>query len=86
MAREQDDAGNTHRLDLGALLHGFVHREVEDAGHGAHFLAHAFAGTDEQRIDKAFGAKAGFTDKRTQRVRAAQAAGTISWECHNSKF
>ena len=83
---EEDDAGNAQRLDLGALLHGFVHREVEDAGHGAHFLAHAFAGTDEQRIDESFRAEAGFADERTHRFGATQAAGTISWECHNSKI
>ena len=83
---EQDDAGNAERLDLGALLHRFVHRQVEDAGHGAHFFAHAFAGTDEQRVDEAFRAEAGFADERTQRVGAAQAARTINWECHNREF
>src|SRR5208337_4593506 len=49
-------------------------------------FAHAFAGADEKRIDETFGAEAGFADKRAHRVGAAQAAGTISWECHNSKF
>ena len=78
--------GMPERLDLGALLHRFVHRQVEDAGHGTNFLAHAFAGTNEQRIDEAFGAEAGLADERTQRVRAAQAAGTISWECHNKQI
>src|SRR5208337_3328595 len=83
---EQKDAGNAQRLDLGTLLHRLVHGEVEDARHGAHFLAHTFAGTDKQRINESFRTEAGFTDERTHRVRAAQAAGTIDWECHNSKF
>ena len=83
---EEDDAGNAQRLHLGALLHRFVDRQVVHPGHGAHFLANAFAGTDEQRIDKAFRAEAGFADKRAHRFVATQAAGTINWKCHNSKI
>ena len=83
---EEDDAGNAQRLHLGALLHRFVDRQVVDPGHGAHFLANAFARANEQRIDEAFRAEAGFADKRAHRFGATQAAGTINWECHNNKI
>ncbi len=83
---EEDNAGNAERFHFGALLYRFVHRKIEDAGHGAHFLAHAFARTDEQGIDEAFGAQTGFADERAHRFRATQATGTINRECHNRKF
>ncbi len=83
---EEDDAGNAQRFHLGALFHRFVHRKIKDAGHGAHFLANAFSGANEQRIDKAFGAEPGFANERTHRFAATQAAWTIGGEWHNRKF
>ena len=94
VATSSFDSGRPKRMTLGmpsdfhlgALFHRFVDRKIEDAGHGAHFLANAFAGTDEQRIDKAFGAEPGFANERTHRFGATQAAWTIGGEWHNRKF
>ena len=83
---KENDTGNAQRLYLGALLHRLVDRQVVHAGHGAYFFANAFTGADKQRIDESLRAKTGFADKRTHRFIATQAAGTISWECHNNKI
>ena len=72
---EENDAGNAQRLHLGAFLYRFVDRQVVHAGHGAHFLANAFAGADEQRIDKAFRASGGFRGQRSASLRCDAGGG-----------
>jgi hypothetical protein len=69
---EENDGGNTQAVNLPALFNQLVDREVEDAGHGGDFLAHAFARHHEQRVDQALHAQAGLAHEPPQRFRLPQ--------------
>ena len=71
-------------LRFARFLDRFVDRQVEDAGHGAHFFADALAGANEQRINERFGRKPGFADKVAHRLSTAQTAQAVNREVHGS--
>jgi hypothetical protein len=48
-------AGMPSFFTSAALLDRFVDGEIEDAGHGANFLAHSLTRADEERIDETLG-------------------------------
>ena len=79
---EQDDGGNTQRARFVGFLYRFIDRQIENAGHGAHFFAHAFAGANKERIDKVLGSEPSLAHHVAQGRGAAQAAQTCSREGH----
>src|SRR5438552_3380146 len=79
---EQDHCRNSKRVRVVCFSNRSVHREIKDSRHGADFLANAFAGTDEQRIDKILRSKPRFAHHIAQSDCAAQATKTRSREGH----
>ena len=62
------------------FLHGFVDREIEDAGHGGDFAADAFSRTEKDGCDEGAGVELGFAYKGAERwsgAGAAQAGGGV---------
>ena len=74
---EQDHAADARAYAL-ALLHQFVHRELEIARHGADLSAHAFARADEQRQDEMRRIELGFAHQASHRFGRAQAAHSMN--------
>ena len=64
------------------FFHGFIDREVEDAGHGGDFLADAFAGAEKERIDERAGVEVGLADEGAQGRGAAETAHAGDGEVH----
>src|ERR1700720_4291736 len=79
---EEYDGGNAECGGLACRFHRFIYREIEDARHGRHFLTHALARTDEQRVDKCLGRKPGLANQRPQLVILAEAAEACDREGH----
>ncbi len=75
---EEQQAADAELCGLFGFAHGLVDGEVEDAGHGADWIAHAFAGADKERIDEVAGLQRGLAHQRAQRLSCA-AAGACDW-------
>ena len=73
----QAEEEQSTKAEGGGLL-GFAHclvdGEVEDAGHGADFMADALAGAEKEGVDQVAGLKGGFAHQGAQRLSAAEAA------------
>ncbi len=82
-AEEQETADAECGAGFG-FLHGFVDREVEDAGHGGDLAANAFAFAEEERVDERAGMQVRLAHERTHRRRGAEAAQACRGEVHGS--
>ncbi len=69
---EEEQAADSQGGGVLSFFHGFVHRQVEHAGHGADGLADGFAGADEEGVDQVAGIEGRFADQRAERFRAAE--------------
>jgi hypothetical protein len=72
-AEEQQPADAEGRSLFG-FANSLIHGEIEDAGHGAYRIAHALAGTDEERIDQVAGIERGLAHECAKRLSATQTA------------
>ena len=87
-------SGSPNRITLGmpsafTSAHSFTASSMErlnTPGMERTSLRTPSPGQTNSGYTKPSGAEAGFADKRAHRFVAAQAAGTINWECHNMKF
>src|SRR4029077_12813727 len=79
---EQNHSGNSERLHFPALFYNLIGGLLIDVRHGADFLAHLAAGTDEHGIDEAGSGKLCFADESAQSFGATQAAGAMCGERH----
>ena len=80
-AEEQEAANSKPGAGFG-FLHGFVDREVEDAGHGGDLAADAFALAEEERVDERAGVQVRFAHERTHRRCRAQAPQPCRGKVH----
>ncbi len=71
---EEQQAANAEARGFFGFAHSLVDGEIEDAGHGADWVAHALAGADEERVDQVAGLERGFAHQGAKRLGAAQAA------------
>src|SRR6266849_4141702 len=79
---EKNNAGNSQRLHLAALLHNLIDRLLMDAGHGVDFQAHLYARAHEHRIDEARCSKARLSNKAAQRFVPPQTPRPLGRETH----
>ena len=66
------------------FAHGLVDGEVEDAGHGADFVAHAFTGAEKEGVDQVAGIEGGLTHQGAKRLAAAETAHPRFRKAHGS--
>jgi hypothetical protein len=71
---EEQQAAEAEARGLFGLAHGFIDGEVEDAGHGADFAAHALAGAEKEGVDQVAGLDGGFAHQGPQGFAAPEAA------------
>lgn len=64
------------------FFNGFVHGQIEDAGHGADWLADAFAGADKHWIDESIRRKTRLGDQVAKFGGTAKAAEARYGESH----
>ena len=76
--------GHAQGMNFLRLFHRLIHREIEHARHGANFLAHTFAGTNEHGIDKRVGSEAGFAHQVAKLGGAAETAKTGDRKGHEN--
>ena len=79
---EKQQAAEAEPRGFFGFAHGFVHREIEDAGHGGDGFANAFAGTDEEGIDQVAGVERSFAHQRAQRLALAHPPHAVGREGH----
>jgi hypothetical protein len=70
---EQNYRRHAQGMYLLGLGHGFVHRQIEDAGHRTDWLADALAGAHKHGIHESVGREPGFSNQVAQFRRAAKA-------------
>src|ERR1039458_2086298 len=79
---EQDHAADSERPHLRALMHDFVHGQLEIAGHGPNFAADALTGAGEQRQDEFRRIQAGLPHQAADRLAGTQPAHAVYGERH----
>ena len=81
---EEQQAAEAEAGGFFGFANGFVDGEVEDAGHGADWAAHAFAGAEKEGIDQVAGVDGGLADQGAKGFGAAEAAHPGFRETHGS--
>ncbi len=81
---EEQKAAQAEACGFFSFAYGFIHGEIEDAGHGADGVADALAGADEEWIDQVAGVERSFTDERAQRLSPSQPAHAVFRKTHGS--
>src|ERR1700683_72864 len=79
---KQNNSGQAELFDFAAFFDEFIDRLLVDAGHGADFGAHIFAGADEHWGDKSGAAEARFANQAAESFGAPQSTRAMNRECH----
>ena len=78
-AANSSTAGTPAAATALRFLHRLVDRELADAGHALHGVAHGASRHHEQRVDERVGREARLAHHATPGVRLARAARSVCW-------